>query len=170
MTQSQWMKGCPEGGEQGFLFSLYSQLVEGHCPCPSSCGYSVPRAKSHFFAIFVSGLLFWSTKLHFSATRPLSTRISSTSGGSFVKPARNVPKYSVLHAASQSMGRKFWNQRKPRMTVTSSIAPICKASSSGLVLRCLSSYIMTNFRTHYALRTRSERASVGRQIQRSVLR
>ncbi|KAF8505689.1 hypothetical protein F5888DRAFT_1651094 [Russula emetica] len=54
MTQSQWMKGCPEGGEQGFLFSLYSQLVEGQCPCPSSCGYTVPRAKSHFFAIFTS--------------------------------------------------------------------------------------------------------------------
>ncbi|KAI9507568.1 hypothetical protein F5148DRAFT_1204007 [Russula earlei] len=45
--------GCPEGGEQGFLFSLYSQLIEGHCPCPS-CGYSIPRAKSHFFAIFSS--------------------------------------------------------------------------------------------------------------------
>lgn len=56
MTQSQWMKGCPEGGEQGFLFSLYSLLVEGQCPCPSGCGYSIPRAKNHFFAIFVSNL------------------------------------------------------------------------------------------------------------------
>ncbi|KIM46212.1 hypothetical protein M413DRAFT_16929 [Hebeloma cylindrosporum] len=26
LTQGQWMKGCPEGGEQSFLFSLYSQL------------------------------------------------------------------------------------------------------------------------------------------------
>jgi hypothetical protein len=56
MTQNQWMKGCPEGGEQGFLFSLYSQLVEGNCPCPTGCGYSVTRTKSHFFAIFVSSL------------------------------------------------------------------------------------------------------------------
>lgn len=54
MTQNQWMKGCPEGGEQGFLFSLYSQLIEGKCPCPSACGYSVTRTKSHFFAIFSS--------------------------------------------------------------------------------------------------------------------
>jgi hypothetical protein len=54
MTQNQWMKGCPEGGEQGFLFSVYSQLVEGSCPCPAGCGYSVTRNKSHFFAIFVS--------------------------------------------------------------------------------------------------------------------
>ena len=54
MTQNQWMKGCPEDGEQGFLFSLYSQLVEGNCPCPTGCGYSVPRIKSHFFTIFVS--------------------------------------------------------------------------------------------------------------------
>ncbi|KAI9448119.1 hypothetical protein H4582DRAFT_1802380 [Lactarius indigo] len=54
MTQNQWMKGCPEGGEQGFLFSLYSQLIEGKCPCPSGCGYSVTRTKSHFFAIFSS--------------------------------------------------------------------------------------------------------------------
>ncbi|KAH9045491.1 hypothetical protein EDB85DRAFT_1906919 [Lactarius pseudohatsudake] len=54
MTQNQWMKGCPEGGEQGFLFSLYSQLIEGKCPCPSGCDYSVTRTKSQFFAIFSS--------------------------------------------------------------------------------------------------------------------
>ena len=29
MTQGQWMKGCPEGGEQSFLFGLYSELSEG---------------------------------------------------------------------------------------------------------------------------------------------
>ncbi len=78
MTQSQWMKGCPEGGEQGFLFSLYSQLVEGQCPCPSSCGYSVPRAKCHFFAIFVSNLPSWLLDYIITPTRPLSTCISST--------------------------------------------------------------------------------------------
>lgn len=54
MTQGQWMKGCPEGGEQSFLFALYSQLSEGQCTCPQECGASVPRKKSDFFAIFVS--------------------------------------------------------------------------------------------------------------------
>ncbi|KAA1466765.1 hypothetical protein DENSPDRAFT_831644 [Dentipellis sp. KUC8613] len=54
MTQSEWMKGCPEGGEQSFLFSLYSQLSEGKCPCPSGCGYSVQRQKSDFFALYSS--------------------------------------------------------------------------------------------------------------------
>ncbi|RDB22602.1 Baculoviral IAP repeat-containing protein 6 [Hypsizygus marmoreus] len=52
MTQGQWMKGCPEGGEQSFLFSLYSQLSEGQCLCPQGCGTSVQRKKSDFFAIF----------------------------------------------------------------------------------------------------------------------
>lgn len=54
MTQGQWMKGCPEGGEQSFLFGLYSQLAQGNCPCPHGCGASVLRKKSDFFAIYVS--------------------------------------------------------------------------------------------------------------------
>jgi hypothetical protein len=53
MSQSEWMKGCPEGGEQGFLFSLYNELSQGLCPCPNTCGYSEPREKSDFFAILV---------------------------------------------------------------------------------------------------------------------
>lgn len=56
MTQGQWMKGCPEGGEQSFLFGLYSELSEGECKCPNSCGASVKRKKGDFFAIFVSPL------------------------------------------------------------------------------------------------------------------
>jgi hypothetical protein len=54
MTQGQWMKGCPEGGEQSFLFGLYSQLSEGQCTCPHSCGGAVTRKKCDFFAIYVS--------------------------------------------------------------------------------------------------------------------
>ncbi|GLB33783.1 putative ubiquitin-conjugating enzyme family protein [Lyophyllum shimeji] len=54
MTQGQWMKGCPEGGEQSFLFSLYTQLSDGHCPCPLGCGTSVKRKKSDFFALYSS--------------------------------------------------------------------------------------------------------------------
>jgi hypothetical protein len=57
MTQGQWMKGCPEGGEQGFLFSLYNQLSQGSCTCPQKCGYSVPRRKTDFFALFVSFIM-----------------------------------------------------------------------------------------------------------------
>ena len=54
MTQGQWMKGCPEGGEQGFLFSLYSHLSEGVCICPHGCNTSIPRKKSDFFVLFIS--------------------------------------------------------------------------------------------------------------------
>ncbi|KAF4602410.1 hypothetical protein EYR40_005617 [Pleurotus pulmonarius] len=52
MTQGQWMKGCPEGGEQSFLFALYTELTHGQCRCPQDCGSSVTRKKSDFFAIF----------------------------------------------------------------------------------------------------------------------
>ncbi|KDQ17329.1 hypothetical protein BOTBODRAFT_30149 [Botryobasidium botryosum FD-172 SS1] len=51
MTQGEWMKGCPEGGEQGFLFQLYSQLSTEACPCADKCGYEVKREKSMFFAM-----------------------------------------------------------------------------------------------------------------------
>ncbi|KAF9481960.1 hypothetical protein BDN70DRAFT_875580 [Pholiota conissans] len=51
LTQGQWMKGCPEGGEQMFLFSLYSQLSSPTCPCPQDCGASLPRSKGDFFAL-----------------------------------------------------------------------------------------------------------------------
>ena len=54
MTQSQWMKGCPEGGEQGFLFSLYNELSHDPCQCPNKCGYSVVRNKGDFFPVLVS--------------------------------------------------------------------------------------------------------------------
>ncbi|KAI0340853.1 ubiquitin conjugating enzyme family protein [Trametopsis cervina] len=52
MTQGQWMKGCPEGSEQSFLFALYSELSDGACLCPHGCGKSTPRQKHDFFAIF----------------------------------------------------------------------------------------------------------------------
>ncbi|KAF7332161.1 Baculoviral IAP repeat-containing protein 6 [Mycena kentingensis (nom. inval.)] len=54
LPQGEWMKGCPPptGGEQGFLFTQYTQLSEGKCACPHGCGASVPRAKSDFFPIF----------------------------------------------------------------------------------------------------------------------
>ncbi len=170
MTQNQWMKGCPEGGEQGFLFSLYSQLIEGKCPCPSACGYSITRTKSHFFAIFVSSspsLL--PNQPSYSSASPLSRYISITCGASCARSARSVSRSSALRAANQLMVRGFRNQRKVRMTMISSIVPICRASFLALVLRCSSSYITTNFKTHLPLRTRSEPASVGKQIRPSIL-
>jgi hypothetical protein len=56
LTQGQWMKGCPEGGEQSFLFSLYSQLSSPDCSCPQECGASISRSKGDFFALHVSWL------------------------------------------------------------------------------------------------------------------
>jgi hypothetical protein len=53
MTQGDFMKGCPEGGEQGFLFSLYSRLTGGSCHCPTGCGWTFSRQKHDFFALFV---------------------------------------------------------------------------------------------------------------------
>ncbi|KAG6337349.1 hypothetical protein ID866_1722 [Astraeus odoratus] len=52
MTQGEWMKGCPEGNEQSFLFALYDYLCRGSCVCPLECGYKVPRKKSDFFSLF----------------------------------------------------------------------------------------------------------------------
>ncbi|EMD40382.1 hypothetical protein CERSUDRAFT_110990 [Gelatoporia subvermispora B] len=52
MTQGQWMKGCPEGSEQSFLFSLYRELSDGECKCPNGCDTSIQRKKSNFFALF----------------------------------------------------------------------------------------------------------------------
>ena len=53
LTQGQWMKGCPEGSEQSFLFSLYSKLSTPF-QCPQDCGASIPRRKGDFFALYVS--------------------------------------------------------------------------------------------------------------------
>ncbi|KAF8326693.1 uncharacterized protein EI90DRAFT_3146524 [Cantharellus anzutake] len=51
MTQGEWMKGCPEGGEQGLLFQLYSLLSSAPCGCPSQCGHTIDRDKRMFFGI-----------------------------------------------------------------------------------------------------------------------
>lgn len=52
ITRGEWMKGCPEGSEQSFLFSLSEELSEGVCTCPH-CGDShVTRQKSDFFALY----------------------------------------------------------------------------------------------------------------------
>lgn len=55
MTQGEWMKGCPEGGEQGLLFQLYSKLSGDSLSCPGGCGHTVRTNRVMFFAIWVSG-------------------------------------------------------------------------------------------------------------------
>jgi hypothetical protein len=54
MMQGEWMKGCPEGNEQSFLFALYDFLSTNSCPCPQSCGYKLDRKRSDFFPLVVS--------------------------------------------------------------------------------------------------------------------
>ncbi|KIJ20079.1 hypothetical protein PAXINDRAFT_174590 [Paxillus involutus ATCC 200175] len=51
MMQGEWMKGCPEGNEQSFLFALYDFLSTNSCPCPQSCGYKLDRKRSDFFPL-----------------------------------------------------------------------------------------------------------------------
>jgi hypothetical protein len=54
MTQGEWMKGCPEGGEQGFLFQLYSKISNEPSICPDgNCAQPFPPQKTLFFAIWV---------------------------------------------------------------------------------------------------------------------
>lgn len=63
ISQGQWMKGCPEGSEQTFLFGQYSELSEDVCVCPENCGYSISRKKSDFLVLYVrsvSSLLLFS--------------------------------------------------------------------------------------------------------------
>lgn len=54
MMRGDWMKDCPEGNEQSFLFTLYDFLSSNACPCPQSCGYKLDRKRSDFFPLFVS--------------------------------------------------------------------------------------------------------------------
>lgn len=52
MTQGEWMKGCPEQGEQSILFQLANMLGAEPCPCPQNCGHSVPRKRADFFTLY----------------------------------------------------------------------------------------------------------------------
>ena len=63
MSQGEFMSGCPEGGEQGFLFSLYTQLSSEPCACPS-CGSIVKRSKSDFFIIYVGSCTLLISGIH----------------------------------------------------------------------------------------------------------
>ena len=137
MTQGQWMKGCPEGGEQSFLFGLYQQLSEGECRCPHGCGASIQRKKSDFYALFVSSLfaLACYLVLTFLSQRSLST--SNTWNPLPPERAPDAQKHSVLRAAihpTQPM-RSFLVLS--RSAIHFFIAPYSKAPSLVWDLRCL---------------------------------
>ncbi|KAG9317659.1 ubiquitin conjugating enzyme family protein [Chiua virens] len=52
MMQGDWMRGCPEGTEQTYLFGLYDFLSNEKCSCPQGCGYKFDRKRSDFFPLF----------------------------------------------------------------------------------------------------------------------
>ncbi|BEJ13516.1 hypothetical protein CspHIS471_0306900 [Cutaneotrichosporon sp. HIS471] len=52
LSRGEWMSGCPEGGEQSFLFQLYNYLSEGSMACANDCGHAVRRKPEHFFPLF----------------------------------------------------------------------------------------------------------------------
>jgi hypothetical protein len=57
MSQGEWMKGCPEGSEQSFLFTLYHSLTDGTLSCMNCQQHIAHRKKSDFFALHVSNLI-----------------------------------------------------------------------------------------------------------------
>ncbi|TYJ53196.1 hypothetical protein B9479_006174 [Cryptococcus floricola] len=52
LGRGAWMSGCPEGGEQSFLFQLYNTLEEGQMACSNNCGHSFTRKNQDFFGLF----------------------------------------------------------------------------------------------------------------------
>lgn len=123
MTQGQWMKGCPEGGEQGFLFSQYHELIGGECICPHGCGTKVPRQKQDFFALFVSTIATLTSGLLMARSRT-SPLISLTSRESPLEDVGAAQSCSVSHAENQC-------QKQIRAKKNASfIALTCKVLSS----------------------------------------
>ncbi len=77
LSRGEWMSGCPEGGEQSFLFQLYNFLSEGSMPCANRCGRTVRRKAEHFFPLFVSPVL--SRRSQASPTSPTTSCTSAVS-------------------------------------------------------------------------------------------
>jgi hypothetical protein len=127
LAQGQWMKGCPEKGEQNFLFGLYSQFMESEFACPHDCGATIRRNKGDFFALYVS--------LHLSGFWQLIDLFSRLTSPSFqptliayevssVQPARAAIQKCALHVANPCQGRRL----EPRVATTPySIVPTFKA-------------------------------------------
>lgn len=54
LTFGEWMSGCPEKGEQDFLFNLWRDVTEFPLMC--ACGWSRQRSAEDFFTLKVSHL------------------------------------------------------------------------------------------------------------------
>ncbi|KZO90889.1 hypothetical protein CALVIDRAFT_568673 [Calocera viscosa TUFC12733] len=52
MTQGEWMKGFPEGNEQGLLFGLWTNLQAPSAKCPNQGDASLARENGMFTAIW----------------------------------------------------------------------------------------------------------------------
>ena len=145
MTQGQWMKGCPEGGEQSFLFGLYDQLSGSSYPCPE-CKHPYPRKKSDFFALFVSWrrYVLYYTDLLYSLSSRTTLKVCVRSCASNV---RDVLESSVLHVENQYQPRRFIAQAQLRTTTRYFTALTCRVSFSVLDFPCLNNFLLSKVRT-----------------------
>ncbi len=127
MTQGEWMKGCPEGGEQSFLFALYSQLTEGKCCCPNDCGTSISRSKGDFFGIFVSPYKMKPGPRFDLILSRIFLLISSIFERLFEEHAQSAKKSIVMHAANPSLQTRFTDHLRPPTMIPCFIVLTCKA-------------------------------------------
>ena len=137
MTQGQWMKGCPEGGEQGFLFSLYDELSSGSYPCPE-CKHRFQRRKGDFFALHVSRLwcdLVRSIDPSSSTNSQITSKVFVSSCGSIV---HNVRGRSVMRVGNPYQQTKRIGQTQRLTTTPFSTVLTCRASSSVWDFSCSS--------------------------------
>lgn len=51
LSFGEWMSGCPEKGEQDFLFNLWRDVTEHLVVC--SCGWKRERSPKDFFTLLV---------------------------------------------------------------------------------------------------------------------
>ena len=165
MTQGQWMKGCPEGGEQGFLFSLYQELSEGESRCPNGCSFSIKRRKSDFFAIFVSTIpSSMDQALVNCFCSPNFRRISITLRSSFRKRVLSALNPFVSHAVNPShMKCRSKAPRKPTLNVYSIVLTF-KVLFWVLALPHWKKYLLRKGNTSLLVRVTSP--SLGRDVRR----
>lgn len=105
MTQGEWMKGCPEGSEQSFLFGLYSELSQGKCTCPNCGKHLVVRRKRDFFTLYVRRTpLYWG---HFAHACMISiARVFD------VRPAAGQSRRARVPTVQEGVLPRVWRARQ----------------------------------------------------------